>query len=162
MHAPVASGTMPDADEIRERAGPYALYPIRFGLALVFVLAGWSKLTAFGAWQDAVASLGFPFPTVTAALVLVAELFGGFGLALGVLARFSAAVHAVIMAVALLVVRVFGGSPDGWRLDAVLLAGALAIVINGPGRPTLWSALERVDAGLEARIRERFSSGSPG
>lgn len=140
----------------RDRAGPYALYPLRLGLALVFIVAGWGKFTAFDAWRDAVASLGFPIPTVLAALVAVGELFGGIGVALGVLARFSAAVHAMIMTTALLVVRIFGDAPGGWELDVALLAGALTVVVNGPGRPTLWTALERLDLSLEERIATRL------
>lgn len=138
----------------REQAAPYALYPLRLGVALVFIVAGWGKFTAFGAWADAIASLGFPIPTVLAALVAVGEFFGGIGVALGVLARFSAAVHATIMATALLVVRIFGDDPSGWRLDVALLAGALTIVVNGAGRPTVWSVLERFDLSPERRVRD--------
>lgn len=141
-------------DRLKEGAAPYALYPLRIGLGLVFILAGWSKLMAFDAWQSAVASLGFPLATLLAALVVVGELLGGIGVVLGVLARFSAAVHAVIMVTALLAVRIFGGAPDGWRLDAALLAGSVTIVINGAGRPTVWSVLERADLAVEPRLRQ--------
>jgi putative oxidoreductase len=140
-------------DTLRTRWRPYAVFPLRLALAVVFVLAGWGKLTGFQAWTSAVAGLGFPVPTVTAALVAVGEFAGGLGLALGVLARFSAAVHAAIMAVALLVVRLFGGDPAGWRLDLALLAGALTIVLHGPGRPTVWSTFEELGGRLEERVR---------
>lgn len=135
-------------------AAPYALYPIRLALGIVFVIAGWGKFAAFGPWRDAVAGLGIPLPTVVAALVAVAELFGGLGVVLGVLARFSAAVLSVIMATALFAVRIFGPwNVEGWRLDALLLAGALTVVVNGPGRPTVWSFLDLEETSAASRAR---------
>lgn len=125
------------------RSRPFTLWPLRLGVGGIFILAGWGKFTNFAAWEGAVADLGFPLVTTLALLVAVAEFAGGIGLVLGILTRFSASVHAIIMVTALLVVRILGGSPDGWRLDLALLVGALALVVNGPGRPTLLSVFER-------------------
>lgn len=121
-------------------AGAFALYPLRLALAAIFIVAGWGKLTAFTPWSDTIASLGFPLPDVTAGLVVIGELFGGIGILLGVLTRFSAATHTVIIFTALLT-RIFG-DPAGWMLDVAVLGGSLALVINGPGRPTITSVLD--------------------
>lgn len=126
-----------------KRARPFTLWPLRLGVGGIFILAGWSKFANFSGWEATVADLGFPFVTTLALLVAVAEFFGGIGVVLGILTRFSAGVHALIMGTALLVVRIFGDSPGGWRLDLALLVGSLALVVNGPGRPTVFSVFER-------------------
>lgn len=142
----------------RTDPGVYALYPIRLAVASVFIVAGWGKLMNFAAWEAAVVDLGFPMATTTAALVVVGELFGGIGVLLGILTRFSAGVHSLIMVTALVMVRMLGGSPDGWQLDVALLGGALTLVINGPGRPTVFSWLELDHLDPEAWLWERFQA----
>lgn len=145
-----------------ESARPFALWPLRLGVGGIFILAGWSKFTNFAAWEATVADLGFPFVTTFALLVAVAEFFGGIGLVLGILTRFSASTHAIIMVTALLLVRIFGDSPGGWRLDLALLVGSLALVVNGPGRPTVFSVFERPVLDPEVWIwRKLRSLGGP-
>jgi len=119
----------------------YALWPLRLGLALVFIVEGWGKLADLGATRELMVYFGIPLPAVAGFLVAVAEAFGGLGILLGVLPRFSAAVLAVVMAVAILVARIPGPFFDGWAFDAVLLAGCLTVVLNGAGRPTLASVV---------------------
>lgn len=143
----------------RTDAGVYALYPIRIAVAGVFIVAGWGKLVNFAAWEAAVVDLGFPMATTTAALVVIGELFGGIGVLLGILTRFSAGVHSLIMMTAL-ATRILGGL-GGWQLDVALLGGALALVINGPGRPTVTSVLELDVDDPEMWLWQRLGRGQP-
>ncbi len=59
-------------------------------LALMFILAGWSKLTGIEGTAGYIASGGLPFPTVLAVIVGLLELFGGLAIAFGFQARWAA------------------------------------------------------------------------
>ena len=84
---------MTDSDQPRLMGEPPRLRAARYGLAVVFVVAGVGKLTSplfaplvlpgaptFG---DVLASLGVPLPYVTAPVVSVVELVGGLTLLAG-------------------------------------------------------------------------------
>lgn len=157
IRLPTGSPVMTDFETLGGKARPYALWPLRLGLGMIFIEAGWSKLTAFSGWEAAVESLGFPVPTVLAALVIVAELLGGIGIVLGVLARFSSAVLTVVLFAAIWTVKWSQGfSGAGWAYDMILMAGTVSIVLNGPGRPTVFTVLERMDLSIEHRLADRI------
>jgi putative oxidoreductase len=59
-------------------------------LALMFVMAGFSKLGNIGGTAAYIASGGLPMPTVLAVLVGLLELVGGLALAVGYKARWAA------------------------------------------------------------------------
>lgn len=147
---------MSDADGLAESARPYALYPLRLGLALVFIVYGWNKFQDLSGVEAMFDGWGIPFAGVTVVLVAIAELFGGIGLLLGVLSRFSAAVLSIVMLTAIFTVKVPGPLQGGYAIDVALLAGTLTILVNGPGRPTIFTALERADLSVEAWVRERL------
>jgi putative oxidoreductase len=64
----------------------------RILLALLFITAGYSKLTNLGGTAGYIASGGLPFPSVLALGVGLLELFGGLALAAGFKARWAALV----------------------------------------------------------------------
>jgi len=71
-------------------------------------------------------------------LVAIGELFGGLGILLGVLSRFSAAANIVIMIGAVLQLAKNGFfAPKGFEYNLSLIGLFLAILIAGPGRYTL-------------------------
>ena len=59
-------------------------------LALMFITAGYGKLTNIGGTAGYIASGGLPFPAVLAVLVGAFELVGGLALAAGFKARWAA------------------------------------------------------------------------
>lgn len=146
-----------DEVEAVDRARPFALYPLRIGLAAVFMANGWTKFAAFGPWADFLASVGVPFATPVAALVAVAELFGGVGLLLGILTRFTSAVLTVVLVAAIYLATWDQGFLGGWEFDLALIAGLVTLLVNGPGRPTIWSTLE-TDEGLWPRLKARLGA----
>ena len=88
--------------------------------------------------------LGVPAPTVVGYLQTFAELVGGIFLIVGFLSRLAAAVEAVILVLAIFLVKLNIGliaPPEaplpGAELDIGLLAGLLAVMLLGPGRPSL-------------------------
>jgi len=59
-------------------------------LALMFILAGWGKLSAIEGTAGYIASGGLPFATALAVIVGLLELFGGLAIAIGFQARWAA------------------------------------------------------------------------
>lgn len=59
-------------------------------LALMFILAGWGKLTGIEGTAGYIASAGLPLPTVLAVATGLLELIGGIALVIGFQARWAA------------------------------------------------------------------------
>lgn len=72
-------------------------------------------------------------------LVAIGEFFGGLGIALGILSRFSAAANVVIMLGAIVKVQGQNGffGPKGFEYNLALIGLYLPVLIAGPGRYTL-------------------------
>lgn len=88
-------------------------------------------------------------------LVAIGEFFGGLGILLGVLSRFSAAANIVIMLGAILQVHGKNGffAPTGFEYNLALIGLFLAVLIAGPGRHTLARPLPFLGAKGEAPHR---------
>lgn len=67
----------------------------RILLSIMFILAGFGKLTAIGGTAGYFGSLGLPLPTVTAVVVGLVELLGGLAVLVGFQTRIAALVLAV-------------------------------------------------------------------
>lgn len=64
----------------------------RVFLSILFILAGFSKLTAISGTAGYFAGLGLPLPTVTAVIVGLVEFVGGLAILIGFQTRIAAAV----------------------------------------------------------------------
>jgi putative oxidoreductase len=67
----------------------------RIFLSVMFILAGFSKLTAISATAGWFGSIGLPAPTATAVVVGLVELVGGLAIAVGYQTRIAAIVIAL-------------------------------------------------------------------
>jgi putative oxidoreductase len=125
----------------------YGLGVLRVALGTIFMAHGAQKLFTFGlaGTAGAFGQIGLPFPTVSATLVIVAELLGGVLLLLGFLTRLAAVPLVVTMVVATLAVHLPNGFflPDGFEFTLALLGGSVAILLGGPGAWALDRALWR-------------------
>lgn len=124
------------AHKIGHRAD-LALLITRVVLGVVFIAHGWQKyneITAAGTGQF-LASLGIP--TFLAWPLIGAELIGGILILLGVLSRWAALGIAVVMVVAIATVKAKMGLLGGYELEIGLLACALSVLLQGPGRYAL-------------------------
>ena len=115
-----------------------SLFLLRLVVGIIFMAHGAQKL--FGAFggtglQATVEGMGVPLGY----LVTIGEFFGGLGLAVGILTRFSAASIIVIMLGAILQVHGANGffAPKGFEYNLALIGLCLPILIAGPGRFTL-------------------------
>jgi putative oxidoreductase len=117
----------------------------RILLALMFVLAGFSKLTGFEGTVGYIASKGLPLPQVGAVIALLVEIVGGIALIVGWNARWAAAVLAVFTAVATVIFHNFWAVPADQAMvqnlmfmkNVSVVGGLLAIVAFGAGALSL-------------------------
>jgi putative oxidoreductase len=75
----------------------------RILISILFILAGFGKLTAISATAGWFGSIGLPVPTVTAVVVGLVELLGGLAILLGFQTRIAAIVIALFTVGATLV-----------------------------------------------------------
>lgn len=147
-----------DAAAGRTAPGPFALYPLRLGLAIVFAYTGLEKLMDVAGQSAIVAFVGLPAPEATTVILGAVELALAAAILLGVMARTAGAAASVLMFAIIFTLKVPGPFwGDGWGIDVAVLAGTLTLALNGPGRPTLWSMLGREGMDPEARLGRRWS-----
>jgi putative oxidoreductase len=110
-------------------------------LMLLFVLFGWSKLTGFSGTVGYMASVGLPFPTVAAAVVVLMEFFVGLAIMLG----FGTRPLALLLALYTLGTALIGH--HYWTMDGAermanminfyknvsIIGGLLLLSVTGPG-----------------------------
>ena len=124
--------------QFRSYAG-YAPTVLRVILGIVFIAHGWDKLQMGPAnFAGYLASLNVPAPELMAWVVTILELVGGILLLVGAGTRMVALLLAVEMIGTTLLVKVDRGliaqEGAGAELDIAVFAGAVAILLLGPGR----------------------------
>ncbi len=136
----------------------WALAVLRVVVGFTFLMHGWQKLfeLGFAGTMEMFVQMSVPLPGLTGPLVSVVELVGGALLLIGLATRLAAIVLAIDMLVAVLLVHLAGGFfvPYGVELVLLLLAGAVALVLGGPGA----FALDRL---LAASLTGRAALRSP-
>ena len=111
---------------------------LRVVVGLTFLLHGWQKLAEMGLPATAAffAKLGVPAPELAAAMVTAFEIVGGLALLAGFLSRWVAVPLALDMLAAIVLFhlpRGFFVSEGGAELALLLLAGLVALALNGSG-----------------------------
>jgi putative oxidoreductase len=117
----------------------WGITPVRIVMGLIFVVAGYTKLTVTGlpAVAAGFAKYSIPLPGIAALLIAVLELVGGLLLLGGFGTRLLGTLFTCEFIVATFWVKFrLMGWNDG-RLDLMILAGALLLVLAGPGRAAL-------------------------
>ena len=106
----------------------------RFGLALIFVVSGWSKIGGYEATQGYMAAMGVPGGLLP--LVIAAQLLGGAAVLTGFLTRWAALGLALFSVIA--GVLFHGDIADQNQFislmkNIAIAGGFLALYANGPG-----------------------------
>jgi putative oxidoreductase len=109
-----------------------ALLLLRIGVGVIFIVAGWSKLTGIEGTIGFFDGLGIPLPGIMAWVVAIVEFFGGIMVLLGAYAKIPYLLLAIVMVVALLTTKL-GGEFSAARLDLMLLLTTLALFLIGSG-----------------------------
>jgi len=131
----------------------WGLAILRGVVGFTFFMHGWQKLFEIGipGLTQMFGMMGVPMASVTGPLVGTLELVGGALLLVGLASRLAAILLAIDMLVAILLVHLPGGFflPDGVELVLLLFAGAVTVVLAGPGA----FAVDRVIARSEHQSR---------
>ena len=110
---------------------------VRVALAVVFIAHGAQKLFVVGypGVTGFLASLGMPFPAVSAALLIAVELGGGIALLAGAFTRLVASLIAFNMIVATVTVHLANGFflPAGYEFTLTLILVSAAVTMMGAG-----------------------------
>lgn len=104
----------------------------RLVVGLVFLLAGWGKLTGIEAAQGFFTDVGVPLADVMAWVVALVEFVGGLMVLVGYKTRIAAALLALVMVGAIVFVKL----SQGWgamRLDLALFALNTILYLVGAG-----------------------------
>ncbi|MGM0589199.1 MAG: DoxX family protein [Bacteroidota bacterium] len=123
-----------------ESLGQYRKYVplvLRIGLAAVFIVHGWGKLTGIEGTAGFFGNVGIPLPSVMAWVVALVEFVGGILLLVGFQTRIAAALIAIVMIVAMITVKFAKGFSGGWEFDFVLFLMAVSLMFSGGGAASI-------------------------
>lgn len=126
------------------KAPDVGLVILRVVLGIIFVTHGWPKLMdGASGTADFFGTLGIPLPAIAAWVVTLLEVLGGLALILGFLVSIVSLLLIIHMALGILLVHL----PEGWfvvgpgtggsEFSVLLIAGLLALILTGAGRPNL-------------------------
>ncbi len=117
---------------------------LRLAVGVVFIAHGWSK---FNMMTDTIAFFGqLGMPAILVYVVALIEFLGGLALVFGLYTDIAALLLAIVMAVALVYVKMIkfkAGLLGGYEYDLVLLAANLAILFVGTGSHTVRKLLKK-------------------
>lgn len=113
-----------------------ALLLLRLGVGIIFIVAGWGKITGIDGVQGFFGDIGIPLPGLMAWIVAIVEFVGGILVLIGAYIRIPAILLAIIMVVAILTTKV-GQDFSAYRLDLMLLFASAALALMGSGKFSL-------------------------
>jgi putative oxidoreductase len=107
-------------------------------LALIFIIAGFGKLTGFEGTVGYIQSAGLPVPQVAAVIAIIVELGGGILLVIGWKARWGAAALFIFTLLAAIFFHAFWSSPADYAQihfmkNLAIMGGMLYVVVYGSG-----------------------------
>lgn len=108
----------------------------RVFISILFILAGWAKLTAISGTAGYFGSLGLPMPTVSAVVVGLIEFLGGIAILVGFKTRIAALIVALFVLGATVVAHM--DFSDGMNVmmaqkNLAIAGGLLALAAYGAG-----------------------------
>ncbi|MEX0681414.1 MAG: DoxX family protein [Balneolales bacterium] len=128
-----------------EQKKDIALLLLRIGVGIIFIIAGWSKLTGIDGVQNFFGNIGIPLPGLMAWVVGLIEFVGGLMVLLGAYIRIPAILLACVMLVAILTVKI-GQEFTASRLEIMLLLVNVAFTLVGSGRFSVDDKLNKPDS----------------
>ena len=117
-------------------AASAALLVGRVLISAMYIMAGFSKLTAIGGTAQWFGSIGLPAPTLVAILVGLVELVGGIAVLVGFRTRIAAVVLAVFTVAATLIAHTDLADMNQllfFQKNLAITGGFLVLAVFGPG-----------------------------
>ena len=110
-------------------------------LALIFIIAGYGKLTGFEGTVGYIQSVGLPVPQLAAVIAIIVELGGGIMLVIGWKARWAAAALFIFVFLAGILFHAFWSSPADQAMmqqiqfmkNLAIMGGMLYVLVYGSG-----------------------------
>ena len=125
-----------------------ALLLIRIGVGAIFIVSGWGKLNGIEGTQGFFGNVGIPLPGIMAWVVALVEFIGGIMVLVGYKVQAPGILLAIIMLVAILVVKLGGDNVfRGMRLELMLLLTSLALSMLGTGKYSLDANMGKKSSG---------------
>ena len=137
----------------------------RVSMAIVFVPAGWAKLTGFGGTMEYIAAKGVPLPQAATVTAIAIELGLGLMLLAGIRTRWVALGLAIVVGVITPLFHNFWAAPAAqamtqqlmfWK-NVGLFGGLLLLAATGGGR---WS-VDAADGAMAAALTPRHRGLTP-
>ncbi len=119
-----------------------AVLLLRLGVGIIFIVAGWGKLTGIEGVQGFFGDIGIPLAGLMAWVVAIVEFAGGIMVLAGAYIRIPAILLAIIMVVAILTTKV-GQDFSAYRLDLMLLLANVGLALMGSGRYSFDDKLQK-------------------
>jgi putative oxidoreductase len=123
----------------RPLAPTWGITVLRVTMGVILIVASWEKFNAAGlfGFSAGIANFGLPLPQFFGPFITLLELIGGILILTGFGARWVAVLFVCEFAVNVFILKVprqppFGGW-DSMRIDLMMLATAIALVLVGPG-----------------------------
>lgn len=129
------------ANESNEQNKDIALLLLRLGVGIIFIVAGWGKITGIEGTQAFFGDIGIPLSGLMAWVVAIVEFVGGILVLAGAYIRIPAILLAIIMVVAILTTKL-GQEFAAYRLDLMLLFASAALALMGSGKFSLDDKLD--------------------
>ena len=121
----------------------WAAMSLRLGLALVFIVKGYGKLTNIAGTTEQFATWGIPLAALAVWIVAIVEFFGGIALVAGFYTRYAAALIGIVALVAIFTVHLgtpfYGDQVANAMFERALLALAacISLLFSGPGHASI-------------------------
>lgn len=118
-------------------SAPVVVLAGRVLLSILFIVAGFSKLTSIAGTAAFFGNIGLPMPTVTAIIVGLVEFLGGLAILVGFKTRIAAIVLALFVLGATVVAHLDFSQPGNALMlqkNLGLVGGFLFLAVLGAGR----------------------------
>lgn len=119
-----------------------AILFLRIAVGVIFIAAGWGKLTGIEGTQEFFSAIGIPAASLMAFVVAIVEFFGGLMVLAGLYLRVPSLLLAFVMVIAIITVKLDQGF-IAMRIDLALLMMSLALFILGSGKISFEHLLKR-------------------
>ena len=121
----------------------WTVVPVRVMMGLILIVAGYAKLMNLGGTAGFFGQVGIPAREVMAAFIAGLELLGGLLLLVGFATRWVAILFVLEFLVIVFVVKLPRMGWDPTRIDMMMLAGALTLVLAGAGAASVDAMMAR-------------------
>ena len=131
----------------------WGITAVRVTMGIILIVAGYAKFAGgIGNFAGFLGQVGIPAPALMAPLVAVLELVGGLLLLVGAGARWLGLLFVLEFLVVTFVVKLPRAGWDASRIDFMMLAGGVMLLLAGAGKAS-------VDEMLLRRRGERVTTG---